>query len=230
VHDDQYETPAEPVIVLVPYLEGVSRAWDPCNRGSGKLVAVLRAYGVDAVGTGEDFLSIDTLPPDVDAIVTNPPYGVQGRLAESFIAHALELVPFVAMLLRNDFDSAKSRQHLFRHNPHFACKLVLLDRIRFFDGPSSPSDNHCWALFDRGHRGPPIIRYASTADSQLDLPASDLWLPARGASRTRSTTFLQFRRLLAGIRGAHAKRAGATLPAHYASAAASQRPHRSKDI
>jgi hypothetical protein len=31
VHDDQYETPAEPVIALVPYLEGVSRAWDPCN-------------------------------------------------------------------------------------------------------------------------------------------------------------------------------------------------------
>ena len=198
VHDDQYETPAEPVIALVPYLEGVSRAWDPCNRGSGKLVAVLRAYGVDAVGTGEDFLSIDTPPPDVDAIVTNPPYGVQGRLAEAFISHALKLVPFTAMLLRADFDSAKGRQGLFRYNPHFAGKLVLLDRIRFFDGPSSPSDNHAWALFDRGHHGPPIIHYAATTDSPLDLPASDRWLGAT-ASRARSTTFQQFRRLLAGF-------------------------------
>jgi hypothetical protein len=147
----------------------------PCDRGSGKLVAVLRAYGIDAVGTSEDFLVISAPPPDVDGIVTNPPYGVQGRLAEAFIAHALELVPFVAMLLRNDFDSAKSRQYLFRHNPHFAGKLVLLNRIRFFDGPSAPSDNHSWVLFDRGHHGPPVIHYASNADS-VDLPSSDRWL------------------------------------------------------
>jgi hypothetical protein len=189
VDDDQYETPAEPVIALIPQLEGISCAWDPCNRGSGKLIAVLRAHGVNAVGTGEDFLTVTKPPADVDAIVTNPPYGVQGRLAEAFIAHALELMPFTALLLRNDFDSAKSRQRLFRYNPHFACKLVLLDRIRFFEGPSSPSDNHAWFLFDRGHRGPAVIQYVSNTDSQLDLPASSRWLPARGAasSRARST-------------------------------------------
>jgi hypothetical protein len=39
-------------------------------------------------------------------------------------------------------------------------------------------------LFDRGHSGPPIIQYASNTDSQLDLPASSHWLPARGATRS----------------------------------------------
>jgi hypothetical protein len=117
VDDDQYETPAEPVIALIPLLEGITRAWDPRNRGSGKLLAVLHAHGVNAVGTGADFLTTSAPPPNVDSIVTNPPFGKQGRLAEAFISHALELVPFVAMLLRVDFDSAKSRQHLFRHNP-----------------------------------------------------------------------------------------------------------------
>jgi predicted RNA methylase len=139
---------------------------------------VLKAYCIDAVGTGEDFLTISAPPTDVDAVVTNPPYGVQGRLAEAFIAHALELVPFAAMLLRNDFDSGKTRQGLFRHNPYFAGKLVLLDRVRWFDGPSSPSDNHAWFIFDRGHHGPPVIRYTRNSETETVLPASTRWLPS----------------------------------------------------
>ena len=139
--------------------------------------------------------------PTSIAIVTNPPFGMQGRLAEAFIAHALELVPFVAMLLRVDFDSAKSRQHLFRHNPYFAGKLVLLNRVKFFDGPSSPSDNHSWFLFDRGHSGPPIIRYASNTDLQLDLPASSRWLPARGRNAI-ADAFIRARWPFAGF-GVH---------------------------
>jgi tRNA G10 N-methylase Trm11 len=66
-------------------------------------------------------------PTGVDAIVTNPPYG---RLATPFIRHALSLdVPIVAMLLRVDFDSAKTRRDLFADCPYFAGKITLLDRI-----------------------------------------------------------------------------------------------------
>jgi hypothetical protein len=182
VHDDQYETPAEPVIALIPYLADLGRAWDPCDRGRGQLVMVLRAYGIDAVGTREDFLTTAALPADVDAIVTNPPYGTLGRLAEAFIAHALKLVPFVAMLLRVDFDSAKTRQHLFRDNRAFAGKLILLDRIKWFEGPSCPSDNHAWFIFDRGHRGPPVIRYTRNSETETVLPASTRWLPSSVAT------------------------------------------------
>ena len=82
------------------------------------------------IGTEHDFLTIDEPPFLTDAIITNPPYGEnrRGELAIAFIAHALALkVPRIAMLLRDDFDCAITRQHLFRNEPRFAFKLVLLE-------------------------------------------------------------------------------------------------------
>jgi hypothetical protein len=98
-----------------------------------------------------------------------PPYGEnrRGEVAVQFIAHALELkVPRVAMLLRNDFDSAISRQHLFRYNSTFVGKIVLRNRIRWFDGPNSPSDNHSWFLWDPAHTGTPSLRYMTRAEAE----------------------------------------------------------------
>src|SRR5262249_35920163 len=125
---------------LVP----VGRVWDPCDRGFGQLVATLRARGLDAIGTVADFLALAAAPAGVSDLITNPPYGSNGRgeLAVRFIEHALELqIPRIAMLLRADFDSALTRQHLFRLNPNFAGKVILLNRIRWFAGPSSPSES-----------------------------------------------------------------------------------------
>jgi hypothetical protein len=85
--------------------------------------------------------------------------------------HALELVPVVAMLLRVDFDSGVTRRHLFEHCPAFALKLVLLDRIVWFESPGKqarPSDNHAWFLWDKQHRGKPIIAYAHPRDLTVE--------------------------------------------------------------
>jgi hypothetical protein len=170
--DESYETIAWPIVALLTRLSGIRRAWDPCDRGSGRLVATLRAQGVDTVSTAEDFLMITTVPSAVSDIITNPPYGEakRGELAVHFIEHALELgVPRISMLLRNDFDSAITRQHLFRNNPMFAGKLVLLNRIKWFAGPKSPSDNHSWVLFDREHKGSPIIQYVTRREAEASL-------------------------------------------------------------
>ncbi len=43
-----------------------------------------------------DFLMEHKLPDGVEIILTNSPF----KLAEKFVAHALELCPFVVMLLR----------------------------------------------------------------------------------------------------------------------------------
>jgi hypothetical protein len=87
-----------------------------------------------------------------------------------FIEHALELgVPRISMLLRNDFDSAITRQHLFRNNPMFAGKIVLLNRIKWFAGPKSPSDNHSWVLFDREYKGSPIIQYVTRREAEASM-------------------------------------------------------------
>jgi hypothetical protein len=139
------------------------------------MVAALRQAGFDVVGTditrGVDFLKTDAVPDGVVALVTNPPYG----LAQEFIEHALSLdeIRITAMLLRVDYDSAATRQHLFARCPMFAKKVVLTKRIRWIEGSTgSPSYNHAFFVWDREWRGPPVIAYAG--DAQGGVPKADV--------------------------------------------------------
>jgi hypothetical protein len=169
---DAYETPAWVTQALIPHLPDFMAqtartgdawvVWEPAC-GSGHMVRALRQSGIDVMGTdietGVDFL--DGLPEfATNAVITNPPYA----LAQKFIEHALDLTEpvggLVAMLLRTDFDHAKTRAHLFSGCPAFAKKLVLTRRIIWFaGGPSSPSYNHAWFIWDWQHRGAPTIAY-----------------------------------------------------------------------
>jgi hypothetical protein len=169
VPDERYETVAWPIAALLLCLNGVGHVWDPCDRGSGCLVATLRDLGVETTGTSADFFTFTAPPPGVTDLVTNPPYGQNRRseLAVRFIEQALKLdVARVSMLLRNDFDSASTRQHLFRNNPFFAGKVTLLTRIKWFAGPSSPSDNHSWFLWNRAYAGAPSIQYVTRDEAE----------------------------------------------------------------
>jgi hypothetical protein len=142
------------------------QVWEPAA-GAGALARALTAEGFRVIATRDDFLKRTEPPPLTDAIVTNPPYGEDRRsdLACAFIRHALRLdVRIVAMLLRVDFDSGKTRVDIFRDHPAFAGKIVLLDRIKWFEGPSAPSDNHAWFLWDRQHRGRPWLDYAERGE------------------------------------------------------------------
>ena len=100
-----------------------------------------------------------------NAIVSNPPYGTGGRRALEFIERSLELTRpvqgIVAMLLKVDFDSGKSRRHVFADCPAFAGKVVLIERIVWFEPAiAEPSDNHAWHVWPWSHCGPPTISYA----------------------------------------------------------------------
>ncbi len=107
--------------------------------------------------------SISPIPPTlspVDLIVTNPPYGRGNRLAVKFIEAGLRRMAnrgMLAMLLPVDFDSAKTRSHLFRDNPYFTGKVVLTRRIVWFersDGEKeAPKENHAWFIWS-----PPVFR------------------------------------------------------------------------
>lgn len=168
---DLYETPAwvtEAVIPHLPFVNG-RHVWEPAC-GSGKMLKVLcDRLGADNVcGTdidagfglvGADFLAFNKAH-DVFGIVTNPPY----VLAQEFCSHALALMEpvagFVAMLLRTDFDHAKTRQFLFSGCPPFSKKLVLTKRIQWFeDSKGSPSFNHAWFIWDWTHKGAPTLAY-----------------------------------------------------------------------
>jgi len=161
--DDLYETPSWVTAVLVG--EGLREpyaVWEPAA-GGGKIARVLRmllsAPVIETdIATGTDFLT--TSPPfGCDCIITNPPY----RRAQDFIERGVPLMEPVggqiALLLRTDFDHAKTRRHLFEC-PQFAKKLVLTRRIRWFENTTgSPSFNHAWFLWDWKHSGPPILTY-----------------------------------------------------------------------
>ncbi len=167
---DLYETPEWVTEALIPHLRSLGSVWEPAC-GSGKMSRVLLGAGYCVSGydiaNGHDFL-FQFEPPGggrmPDAIITNPPY----ELAPQFIEHALRLMEphpgLVAMLLRCDFDHAKSRTHLFRDCPAFACKLVLMKRIVWFveangKAKASPSFNHAWFIWDWRHDGPPVVAY-----------------------------------------------------------------------
>ena len=159
--NDLYETPAWVTYALLPHLpERVGFVLEPAA-GSGKMVDVLKTrFRVEAtdITTGFDFLDASDISHD--AVITNPPY----ERATDFVLRALLLMArtrgLVAMLLRTDFDHAKTRASLFADCTAFAKKVVLTKRIRWIEGSTgSPSFNHAWFIWDWQHSGPPIISY-----------------------------------------------------------------------
>jgi hypothetical protein len=168
VADDRYETPTEITATIIPYLMrcNVRRVWEPAHAPADKLGTALRAGGFKVTSTRGDFLAAKTAPKDADAVVTNPPYGKQGKVAEAFIAQALSLkVRVIAMLLPVDFDSALTRAPLFGDCKQFDGKIILLRRIKWFPGDSGPSTNHAWFLWRRAG-ALSLIRYATPAKPQ----------------------------------------------------------------
>jgi hypothetical protein len=158
IERDCYETPEWATSALLPYLGNIKSVWEPAA-GSGKMARVLEAAGLRVLSTdisaGQDFLLAGEQP--VDAIVT--PYIAATR----FIEHALRLTSGggkVAMLLRTDFDHAKTRWHLFADCAAFARKIVLTKRIRWIENSTGQqSFNHAWYIWDHEHSGEPTLKY-----------------------------------------------------------------------
>jgi hypothetical protein len=140
---DLYETPEWCTRVLVPYLPKDTMIWEPAC-GHLAITMALSKLGYKLCSTdiqmGIDFLKSEIL---WDVIVTNPPYS----LAEEFVRHALP-ARFVAMLLRNEWDCAKTRNDLFKWP--FSKKIVLTSRPRWIKGSTgAPRHNYAWYVWDR---------------------------------------------------------------------------------
>jgi hypothetical protein len=167
---DLYETPAWVTEALIPHLPCTGcTVWEPAA-GGGKIVAALLKAGFDVtasdIGTGRDFLTTQSAPKPIRAIITNPPY----EFATEFIYRAIKMTPahgFVAMLLRTDFDHAKTRADLFADCKLFAKKIVLTKRIKWFENSKGqPSFNHAWFIWDHRHSGAPTLAYGPTVSLQ----------------------------------------------------------------
>lgn len=184
VDADLYETPAWVVDALAEHvqLQGLS-VWEPAC-GTGKMARAIARYDTFVTATDRtdhgceglwqlcDFLDHGWWEPPqrFDAIITNPPFGPQGKTAEGFIEQGRALLRpgnMLALLLPVDFDSAKTRARFFSECPHFAAKIVLTRRITWFEPPpgekrAAPSANHAWFIWERSHirRGPAALLYA----------------------------------------------------------------------
>jgi hypothetical protein len=167
---DNYPTPLEVAGTLLSKVLFAKTLCDPCCGKKKNLLKAFKANGYRAVGTdivfGTDFIEDRFKWRDVD-IVTNPPYGSRrATLAVRFIERALTITkPWrgrVAMLLPADFDSGKSRAHLFTH-PAFCGKIILLDRIKWFNNRAG-STNHQWCIWDWKNTRAPTVRYSRTME------------------------------------------------------------------
>jgi hypothetical protein len=86
--------------------------------------------------------------PTIQAIITNPPYGKGNRDAVKFARLALERCEgLVALLLTAKFDFGKTRADLFSGNDRFWAKIALVDRIQWFPGDTTGTEDHAWYVW-----------------------------------------------------------------------------------
>lgn len=176
--NDLYETPAEAVHALLKVEQLPPCIWEPAC-GPGSIVRVLRAAGhrvhatdlvdyasPDQDAHGRDFLMEREAPAGTQAIVTNPPF----KLANEFVAHALDLAPVVVMLARLAFlegqrrstiiDGPLARVHVFRN------RLPMMHRrgqgiVEAAKDKATSAIAYAWFVWDRAHSGPTELRRLS---------------------------------------------------------------------
>jgi hypothetical protein len=172
-----------PIAALAEHFDFVGRAiWEPAA-GNGDMVAAMLRAGARAVYASDieqrgfpldclhDFVNGERAPTSIRDIVTNPPFGDRGKLAEAFIVAGLRHIGdrgVLALLLPCDFDSGVTRRKYFVDCELFAAKLVITPgRIVWFkrtDGERpAPQENSAWYLWNRRarqRRGFPELRYA----------------------------------------------------------------------
>jgi hypothetical protein len=166
--NDLYETPVVATRALLRVESLPHYIWEPAA-GRGAIVTVLRDAGhrvlaSDLIDYGDpthfprrDFL-LEPLPPGCEAIVTNPPF----KLAEEFIAHALDLCPRVVMLLRLAFLESERRCHILEERGlarvHvFRKRLPMMHRVGWEGRKANSGMAFAWFVWDRGHVGPAIV-------------------------------------------------------------------------
>jgi hypothetical protein len=165
---DLYPTPSWVVGALGEHVHLAGKSvWEPAC-GDGRMSEALKAAGAIVCSTDVtdrgypgftgtfDFLSDrDPVLPHLDLIVTNPPFGPRGKSAEGFIEAGIRRSAgaggILALLLPVDFDSAKTRSHLFADCPYFAGKIVIRGRIVWFERTDgrreAPKENHAWFVW-----------------------------------------------------------------------------------
>lgn len=175
--NDLYETPPEAVTALLGVERIPHQVWEPAC-GPGSIARVLRKHGRDVLATDlvdyaspdQNHSGVDFLIPGIAesysrenrAIITNPPF----KNGHEFVARALTMAPYVAMLLRLAFLESEKRRDII-DNSCLARVLVFRKRLPMmhrdgWDGPkASSSMAFAWFIWERGHSGPVELKRLS---------------------------------------------------------------------
>lgn len=142
---DFYSTPPSCVDIILDHIhiDRVSTSFEPC-RGSGAIYDKLpgrRSYSELTEGT--DYLIGQH--PDVDLILTNPPFYSALEFLTTSLNHALTVV----YLLRLNFLGSQRRKAFWEKFPPTHI-YVLSRRPSFIDGKTD-SIEYAWFVWDSGH-------------------------------------------------------------------------------
>lgn len=133
---------------------------DCCSpQGSGILDEVSKTYR-DVVGGVDAFMDFRAT-----WIITNPPY--ERSKVDKIIFRQLDRLHNdeaygLAVLVRTQFDHAKTRWNMFADNPLYAGQVKMLFRpIWFKDGDSTPIHNYVWHIWKNkiGYSDTPRVWY-----------------------------------------------------------------------
>jgi hypothetical protein len=121
---------------------------------------IARDFPLDYVG---DFLAVTIAPSDCGCIVTNPPF----KIADAFIAHALDLCPRVIVLARLALLETTRRTEILERRGlariHvFRERLPMMHRHDWAGPRASSAMPFAWFAWERGHRGPIVVDRIST--------------------------------------------------------------------
>jgi hypothetical protein len=153
---DHYPTPPHATQALVDRERFTGLILEPAC-GTGAIVQVLRRHGYNVRATdlfdGENFFARTETVPN---IITNPPYSH----SLAFIIHAKKIaIRKIAMLLPVEFLHGGTRYELFQDR-RFPLKIVYVFSSRLsFGAETHATVGHAWYVWDRRHKGAPIIRW-----------------------------------------------------------------------
>jgi hypothetical protein len=109
-------------------------------------------------GVADEFVQADFLAhewPEVDLIVTNPPF----KVAEQFVHHARKFAPVVGMLLRLGFAAGQGRYHRLWSTPGLSDVTILSRRPSFTGDGKTDNSEYAFFVWRRGYKGDTIMRH-----------------------------------------------------------------------
>jgi hypothetical protein len=147
---DFYATPAEAVVPLMEFTNGIKYFAEPCA-GKGDLIRHLESGGLHCNYSGDLARGRDALRykggGNIDAIITNPPH--RRDILHPMILHFQSIAPTWLLI---DLDWAANLQAV----PYLkrCSDIVVIGRVKWIkNSDSTGKENYGWYRFDAGFRG-----------------------------------------------------------------------------